>query len=261
MDYYSLLGVKRNASQDDIKKAYRRLAMKHHPDRGGDAATLTKINEAYDTLKDSNKRARYDGVDPRMNPNNFEDVFHDIFSRRPQRRNRDIRIGATLSLKDVMQGKNIVAAYRLFNGKEEAVNVSIPAGVRDGHMLKFSNLGDNSYPGPRGDLLIRVTVKNNQNWFRDGNNLITEQKINAIDLITGCKIQVETVDSKHIQLNIPPGTHNGTKFSITEYGLPDINTGRKGNVYVLITAEIPKLNSEKQRKKLRKFWNGINNES
>lgn len=261
MDYYSILGVNRNSSQDEIKKAYRRLAMKHHPDRGGDAKTLTKINEAYDTLKDPNKRAHYNGDDPRRTAKNFEDTFEDIFFRQRKQHNQDIHIGVTLSLKDVIQGKNLVTAYRLFSGKEEVASISISPGVKDGHILKFSGLGDDLYPGPRGNLLVKITVKNNNSWVRDGNNLVTEKKISAIDLITGCRIQVETVDSKHIQMNIPPGTQTGTKFSINEYGLPDMNTGKRGNIYVLITAQVPKLNSEKQRKKLRKFWNGIDNES
>jgi DnaJ-class molecular chaperone len=256
MDYYSILNVNKFASQDDIKKSYRRLAMQHHPDRGGDAKMFAKINEAYEVLKDTKKRSQYDGVDVGFDSVNSKDIF----SGRNYPKNKDIVIGVTLTLKDVMHGKEIIAAYRLYSGKEEAVNISIFPGVKDGHILKFSDLGDDTCPGPRGNLLIRISIENNKYWKRSHNNLITEKKIDAVDLITGCRIGIETVDCGFIHMSIPAGTQTETIFSINDYGLPDADTGQKGNVYVLITAQIPVLNSELQREKLRKFWNGIDNE-
>ena len=125
MDYYKTLGVNRNASQDEIKKAFKKQAMKHHPDKGGDANTFQQINEAYETLGNSNKKQQYDmfgttgNQNPRTQtwefggdfPNDIGDIFNDFFGgnrspfqRRQFRKNRDIIIQADIELEDVLKG-------------------------------------------------------------------------------------------------------------------------------------------------------------
>src|SRR6056297_3624330 len=105
MNYYSVLGVNKDASQSDIKQAYRRLAMMHHPDRGGDASKLSIVNEAYEVLGNTAKRAEYDNPQPTFNSNDFHYGFdRDIFSQRV-RRNTNTTLIAEISLADVIAGK------------------------------------------------------------------------------------------------------------------------------------------------------------
>lgn len=251
MDYYSILGVNRNATPDEIRKAYRDKAKTHHPDRGGDPEIFKQVNEAYETLSDANKKAEYDNPQPqfhfnsthfRQNPfgNPFDDFFNINFGMNRRPKNRDINLAANVELKDIITGKTLILQYHVSNGKVETVNIDIPAGARDGDTIRYEGLGDDSNKNlPRGDLLVRLKIVYNKGWTRDGNNLATKEAVNIFDLLLGCVILINTLDEKTIKLTIPKGTKPGTIFSIAGYGIPDLNTRKKGNVYVQIEAEIP----------------------
>ena len=253
MDYYSILGVARNSSADDIKRAYRKLAMKHHPDRGGDAAKLQQINEAYDTLKDPVKKQQYDNPQPRFNTSsmqggfesNFEDILNGAFGFGRQRNrsaiNQDIKIRVTIDLEEVLTGKQLIAAYKLRNGKEETVNLDIPPGARDGDTIRFQGLGENTFPVQRGDLYVSIKTRHKPGWSRNNNDLMCSLKINCLEMITGCKTKVNILNNKALELNVPAGTSNGTTFSVPGYGIPDIKTGQRGKLLITIEAEIPKI--------------------
>lgn len=254
MDYYSVLGVSKTASQEEIKKAYRKLAMKHHPDRnGGSSEALSKINNAYEVLGDAAKRAEYDNPQTKINTGNFEDIFRQGFYRQHVVRNRNIGARAQITLADVVTGKQLFVTYRLYSGKEEIVEISIPKGVQDGAVLQFKNLGDDSHPGPRGDLLVRIFVIPERNWSRQDNNLVLLYEVNALDMILGTKINVKTLDGKTIEVKIPQGTQTDTKFSIKEYGIQDQRTGKRGNLYIHIIPSIPKIKDENILEQLRKI--------
>jgi len=256
MDYYSVLGVSKTASQDEIKQAYRKLAMKHHPDRtGGSSDVLSKINSAYEVLGDPAKRAEYDNPQPRYTSNNFEDIFKQGFYRQQVKRNRNVALQAEISLADVISGKQLYANYRLYSGREEMVEISVPAGVNDGTVLHLRNFGDDSVPGPRGDLLIKIKVRPEKNWGRQDNNLVLLYELDALEMILGTKVVVNTLDGKNIEVRIPQGTQTDTKFSIREYGIPDRRTGKRGNLYIHIIPKIPRINDEKLLQQLRKIKN------
>lgn len=256
MDYYKSLNINKTASQEEIKKAYRKLAMEYHPDRnGGNDAKFKQINEAYETLGDPNKRRVYDTPQPRVDTNftnnanfsghPFGDVFSDLFRQaharhQPRFKNRDITIQTAITLKDVIVGTNVYVTYTTSNGKTEYVNVEIPIGAKDGDTIKYNNLGDNADPRlPRGDLYVKVRVKKDTIWERDGNNIITNKVVDIFDLMSGTRVIIETPDNKRLELTIPPGTKPGKILNIKGHGIPDLRTKRRGDAYIQIDCAMP----------------------
>ena len=278
MDYYSTLGVERNATQDEIKKAYRSLAMKHHPDRGGDEATFKKISEAYDTLSDPKKKEIVDlGGDPKhqggghsFNQGPFE--FHfgagghpgmdDIFSgfgfgSRPARKNRTLNIHVDITLLDVLTGKELNAEITVpGTGKRKMINISIPAGIEHGQQIRYEGMGDDAIRDLRpGDLIVNVNVIPHSKLKREHTNLILEHTVSVWDAILGSQTNVETLDGKTLTINIPPGTNQGTILSCRGEGLPAMRTRNRGNLLIYIKVEIPKNLSQLQIEKIKEIKN------
>ena len=259
MDYYSILGIPRNASQDDIRKAYKKQSMQHHPDRGGDENQFKKVNEAYSTLKDPDKRQQYDNPRPQFNQHqhwhtgNFEDLF-----RRQRPRNRDITIAARVDLKDVFTGKSLIANYRLNSGRTETVTIDVPVGVRNNDTIRFRDLGDDSFPGPRGNLLVKIQIIEPKKFAHEGQTLYQEVDINAIDMITGITYNVQTLDEKSLSIKVPQGTQAGTKFKIPGYGLPKLHDSKnRGDLIIVANSYIPTVKDHNLLKKLKKIKNNI----
>lgn len=263
MDYYRLLGVSKTSSSEDIKRAYRKLAMKHHPDRGGDAETLQKINEAYDTLKNPAKRQQYDNPQPQMNSRHAQgdpnDFFNNMFNqftnqRRYSPKNRDIHISANIELRDILYGRLLIFEYRLQSGKKERVEIEVPRGVQENQMVRYPNLGDDGNSNiQRGDLIVKFVTHNTQKWRRDGQNLHTTVDISAIDAILGTEIELETIETKRLGIKIPAGTHPETVMNIAEHGLPYMNSNRRGNIFVKIKIKTPKINDPTILDKLKEI--------
>ena len=177
MDYYSTLGVSKNASPEELKKAYKKLSMQHHPDRtGGDDSRFKQINEAYSTLKDPQKRNEYDNPQPQYSqgfgPGGFQGVnpgaFQDIFSQfgvnfgnmqGRQVRNKDVKITYTIEFTELFTGKAVNIQYNLPSGRKGNLDAAIPPGVKGGDIVRFAGYGDDSIPHlERGDLLVHVSV-------------------------------------------------------------------------------------------------------
>jgi curved DNA-binding protein len=243
MDYYSTLGVSKNASDKELKQAYKKASMQHHPDRGGDENKFKEINEAYSTLKDPQKRQQYDNPQPQFNSQNmggmggFEDLFAQFgFRQQQQQRNPDI-----ITLEECISGKQLLATYRLRNGKEETVDITIPPGANDGNMVRYQGLGEQIIQGPRGNLIVKIQVRRHPIFEKDGINLIMKHKVSVFDLLLGCQNNIPTLEGGTIRLSIPQGTKPGVTFNVSGHGLPDIHNGRKGNMYVVIDAYTPKI--------------------
>ena len=260
MDYYSILGVPKNASDKDLKSAYKKLSMQHHPDRtGGSDEKFKQVNEAYSTLKDPQKRAAYDNPQPRMNASSFEQNFgagfEDIFSsmfggnphmqqRRP-RRNRDIQLHYKLNLEDCFTGKMLNLQYTLPSGRLEQVEVRIPPGVQSGDNVNIPNWGDDSIPNiPRGNLLVNISVMKSKGWDVHGLDLLYNVNVSVIDLILGCEVIINSPERKMVNVKIPKGTNPETTFSISGYGLPDNRSGRRGSIFVKVKGVTPQVTDE-----------------
>lgn len=266
-DYYNTLGVTKQANADEIKKAYRKLASQHHPDKGGDKAKFQEIQEAYSTLSDPDKKSQYDNPSPFGTrgdggwqqagmPPGFEDIFAQMFGgggspffgqgfRQPQQqRNRVLNIQTTISLEEAFHGKDLIANLQLPSGREQMLEIKIPAGISDGVTLRLAGMGDDSVPGaPRGDIHLTVNVNQHHKFARQGDDLLCKVDITCIDAMLGKTINVTTIDGKTLEITVNPGTQHGQVLSAAGYGMPKVNDNRfKGRMLMSVDISIPKLN-------------------
>jgi|TARA_R110000803_G_C11971289_1_gene319755 DnaJ-class molecular chaperone len=252
MDYYNILGVNRNASDKELKSAYKKLSMQHHPDRtGGSDTKFKQVNEAYSTLKDPQKRQQYDNPQHQYNSQHFNqggfqggfdinDVMGQFgFGARQQMRNQDITIGCNISIGEVYTGKNVLATYRLNNGMEQTVDIKIPVGVRNGDKVRYSGMGQHDIlQVPPGDLFVQIVIQSTNDFEVNGLDLITSKRLNVLKLITGVYMPITVPGGANVNLNIPGGTQPGTLLKITGKGLPN-RQGNPGNILVKIIGQTP----------------------
>lgn len=272
MDYYSVLGLAKNATPEQIKKAFKKKAMQHHPDRGGDADAFKRVTEAYETLSDPAKRQQYDNPKPNdygfrsQDFRNMDDMFQNMFRQRqnPNRnfRNRDITVHADLELRDCFFGKNLIIGYKLTNGKEQTVTVEIPPGAKHGDVIRYTELGDNLDPRiRRGDLHVKIRIRKHITYTRDENHIKTNVKLSPFDLILGTTVVTTTPEGKSVRVSVPAGMQPNTTLSVPGYGIPDLHTGKRGNLYVTIGCHIKKIHDEKLLRKIKELKDEIDLQS
>jgi len=262
MDYYATLGLKRNASDAEIKKAYRGLAMKHHPDRGGDEKRFKEISQAYDFLSDPEKKQIIDlGGDPNAQPGaggfnqgpfefhfntgNINDMFGNFgfggFGRQPQRRNQSLSVNVEISLEDVLNGKDLNAEVSI-PGRAKMINIQIPPGIEHGQQIRYEGMGDHSITNLKpGDLLVNVFVKEHSIFKRENTSLILDKELDVWDAILGTPIEILTLDKKTLTITVPPGTQPDTVLSCRGEGLPNMRTRQRGNLLIKIKVVVPRL--------------------
>ena len=277
MTHYATLGVSENSNPDEIKRAYRKLASQHHPDKGGDTKRFQEIQTAYDTLSDPNRRQQYDnerrnpggvrfsfngqemnGVPPGMDDlfKNFGFNFNfngaDPFGRQhPQRRNRDIRVEIMIPLEETLEVQNKTIMVGTSNGSSP-LQVQIPRGVSDGTQIKYSELGDDLFNTlPRGDLYVVVRVRPTNGMYIQNLDIHTKVSVNCLQAIVGTEVTVKTLSGRELLLTIPPGTQPRTKFRVGQQGLYQLNSEIRGDMYVEIDITIPQNLSADQIETIR----------
>ncbi len=355
-DYYDVLGVGKSASDDEIKKAFRKKAIEHHPDKeGGNEAKFQEINEAYEVLKDERKRQRYDqfghagvgtsaasdgqggnpygaGGNPFGGGQSFDfgdlglgDIFGSFFGGGGQqqqraKRGRDVETTIDLSFEEGIfgadktihvslddtcehckgttaepghelktcdtckgSGQTMRVTQTIFGNIQQAtichtckgagkvsekectvchgkgtqrksqdITIKVPAGIDDGATIRLRERGEAIANGPKGDLYVHVRVKPHKQFTREGDLVLSEEKLDMVSAALGTEVDVQTVDGP-IRIKIPAGTQSGTDFKLSGHGVPHMRGSGRGAHIVTIIVETPTKLTKQQAELLQQF--------
>ena len=282
IDYYKILGIDKKATENEIKKAYRKSARKYHPDLNPNDKIAEKkfkeINEANEVLSHVENRKKYDkygkdwehaeqfekakqqqnyqrtthqGHSSNYSEEDFSDFFSSMFgggfeaSRGSAKyRGQDFNAELHLDLKDVYQTHKQTLTI---NGKN--IRLTIPAGVKNGQIIKIKGHGGQGVNGgPNGDLHIKFSISNHTNFKRDKNNLYTNVDLNLYKAVLGGDINIDTFNGK-VKLKVKPETQNGTKVKLKGKGFPIYKKeGQFGDLFITYQIKIPTNLSDKEKK-------------
>jgi curved DNA-binding protein len=287
IDYYKILGISKNASDQDIKKAYRKLARKYHPDLNPNDKVAEKkfkeVNEANEVLSNPENRKKYDqygehweyvqnqdkaerqrkrgqssdrfsgGFTSRDFSNFFESMFTDDSSRTKGRqvrfRGQDFNAELVLDLKDAY-----TTHKHEINVNNKKIRITIPAGIQNKQTIKIKGHGGKGlHGGPNGDLYIQFSIVNRTKFRRDGDNLYLTLDLDLYKALLGGEQQVQTFDGQ-AKLQIKPETQNGTKVKLKGKGFPKYKQeGQFGDLYITFQIKIPKNLSPKENELIREL--------
>lgn len=280
-DYYKILGIAKNATDKQIKNAYRKLARKYHPDLNPDDKAAEKkfqeINEANEVLSNAENRKKYDkyGKDWKhaeefekarqsqqyqgntrqrssgFEGENFSDFFNEMFGqgagrtrgRRAQFKGQDYNAELQLDLREVHETHQRTLTI---NGKN--IRLTIPAGVKDGQTIKIKGYGGKgANGGPNGDLYIKFALSNSTKFKRSNDNLYITVDLDLYKAVLGGEMTIDTFDGK-VKLKIAPETQNGTKVKLKGKGFPVYKKdGQFGDLYVTYKLKMPTQLSDKEK--------------
>jgi len=263
---YETLGVPKGASEEEIKRAYRKLAAQHHPDKGGDTGKFQEIQSAYETLSDPVKRQQHDNpFHHQAGPNGShfefhfgggpEDLFQQFFSQgfpgghpfqqRQPRRNKDLRVQLQVTLASTLEQQRKTISVQTTKGDRYNVDVDIPRGVSDGTTIKYSQMGDNMFDTlTRGDLYVIITLQPDNRFELHGINVVTTIEIDSIDAMLGCDKIIAGIDGKEYSIKIPQACQQGTKFGLQGQGLYQMNTNHRGDLIAVVNIKTPNLTEQ-----------------
>ncbi len=287
-DYYELLGVKKDATPEEIKKIYRKLAVKYHPDKNpGDKQSeerFKEISEAYAVLCDPEKRKQYDqfGSDGFHQKFSQEDIFRgadvndlfrdmgfggsDVFSRifggkggrsgfgfrQGSRKGEDLAMEVQITLREAALGGEKRIGFQSGAQREE-LSLKIPVGIEDGAQLRLKDKGSpGAGGGPNGDLYLTIRVARDHEFAREGADLVVERQIRFSQAVLGTTLDVPTLDTPK-RIKVPAGVQSGTKIRLKGCGLPHRGGSGKGDLYVKIAVIVPELVTKEQKKLLEKL--------
>ncbi len=285
-NYYDILGVDKKATDEEIKKAYRSMARKYHPDVNqgdkGAEAKFKEVSEAYAVLSDKEKRDQYDnlghdafthsGQGYDFNNMNYEDMRNfnfggmsmedllgDIFGTRSRRSNRpmkgpDVQYSLSIPFADVIRGNEYELNLSSGTGQER-IKVKIPAGVDNNSKIRIAGKGGPGINnGPKGDLYILPRIPKHSVYEREGSDLYIQMDIDMFEATLGTKIQVPTPYGA-VNLSIPAATQEGQKFRLKGKGVPSLKGNVKGDLYVVARIRIPEIKDESDKKILTEMMN------
>lgn len=245
-NYYSILGVNKTASPEDIKRAYRRLASQHHPDKGGDKERFQEIQEAYAVLSDEQKRQEYDSPRPQTHFNfhggmpggmNIDDIFN-MFGVNMRRQQMSPRIELWVTLEDVARGGPRPISLQV-GDRAATVEIDIPPGIGDGDTIRYPKLSPDGQ-----DLIVTYRIKPDARWHREGRDITTERQVSVYDLMLGGEISIQDLSGASFVLTIPPKTQPGSLLRMRGRGLPASTLpgrqgGPPGDLLVRVQGYIP----------------------
>jgi curved DNA-binding protein len=284
-DYYEVLGVPRDASQDDIRRAYRRLAREYHPDLNQESAAeerFKEVGEAYEVLSDPDKRDRYDRLgaqwrarEQTAKAGDFEDFadqqgfgdarvhfgdggFSEFFERifgdgagvrtSGPLRGADHEAVLELSLEDALAG----GRRRLSLDDGRSIDVNFPAEVREGQRIRLADRGGAGREGgPAGDLYLRVLLKPHRTFRRRGDDLDVDLPVAPWEAALGATVAVPTLTG-NAQVRVPAGSSSGRRLRLRDRGLPKRGGGR-GDLHAIVKITVPKHPSEQERELFEKL--------
>lgn len=280
-DYYQILGVDRSASAEEIKKAYKSLALQYHPDTAAHLSDEEKlkreqkfkqVSEAYAVLSDETKKQQYDtfgnqqfhqqysagdifsGADfsaifDELNIHNLGDLFSQGFGGRQRyhkSKGRDVVYALQVSFMDAFHGSKKHIRYQLDGEGPQSLTVKIPAGIRDGTKLKVSQKGERSDRGVRGDLYVKVSIEGQGDYERRGDDLMMTHKISLSTALLGGKIHIVTCDGKK-QIHLSSPANLEAKLRLKGLGFYKLGSSDdRGDLYCELSVDLPQSLSEEQ---------------
>lgn len=241
-DPYQILGVAPGCSESELKSAYKKAAMQHHPDRGGDEEQFKRVTEAYEIIKNGGPQQQ------NHNSYHFDDFaqqfgWHFNFDPRNPRhqpKNADVNVSYHITLEEVVTGVNKDIRINLPNQRHRDVSIQIPPGIKHGDRMRFQGCGENSIQGLQpGDLYVTVLEQRHPRFERHQNNCITVKPLTLRQALTGDTVVVEGLSDKKYSLKIPAGTQPDSKFRIPRAGFPVMNSSNIGDLIVAVKIKIP----------------------
>ncbi|MDO5381343.1 MAG: DnaJ C-terminal domain-containing protein [Eubacteriales bacterium] len=293
-DYYEVLGIGRDAGQEEIKKAYRKLAKKYHPDtNNGNTSAEEKfkeVTESYNVLSDPKKKKLYDeygfaGLEEGFNPeyakygkytsdsspygyqevhfdnSNIDDIFDffgGMFSNRNSMAGSDAEADITITFEEAVLGCDKQIRLQDYAGTAQSLRVHIPAGVDNGSKIRLKGKGNPRFKGGvPGDLYLNVKVKNKAGYERKGLDIYSTVNIPYTTAVLGGTARVHTMYGD-VECKIKEGTQSGSKIRLKGKGVVSMkNSSVKGDQYVVVQIQVPRHINDRQRQILNQYRSAI----
>lgn len=263
MDPWTILGVSKDASPEDIKQAYRKLAMKHHPDRGGDEAEFKNIQTAYDDITSGRANqpppnSQWGGFDPRdpFGWAHFGEGFGAPpfgFQHRRMRKMEDLSVEYPITLEELYRGKfDRIKIMTPDRSSHIELEVNITPGMPSNARIRYPGAAGTNISGViPGDVFIIISQRPHPVFRRDGDDLHIEKEVSIFDAMLGNDISLTTLDGRQLQMRVPPGARPGLRMRVAGSGMPKSNgSNNTGDLYVQLNMKVPMLKESDLDKKL-----------